>query len=75
MNLSEVEPYWNVAARDHRKRSDLVCAASCSRASSESAEAWDAMASQGEMMERLAQTSAENRIKQPYQRRSPPELT
>jgi len=40
-----------------------------------SAEAWDAMASQGEMMERLAQTSAENRIKQPYQRRSPPEIT
>ena len=31
-----------------------------------SAEAWDAMASQGEMMERLAQTSAENPIKQPY---------
>ena len=59
MNLSKVEPYWNAAARDRRKRSDLVCAASCSRASSESAEAWDAMASQGEMMERGADQRGE----------------
>jgi len=40
-----------------------------------SEEAWDAMASQGEMTERLAQANAENRIKQPYQRRSSAEST
>jgi hypothetical protein len=68
MNISQTESYRNAAAheRSEAARSTLPLVR---ERHLRSAEAWDAIASQGEMTERLAQANAENRVKQPYQRR------
>ena len=69
MNNSQIESYRNAAAheRSEAERSTLPLVR---ERHLRSAEACDAIASQGEMTERLAQANAENRVKQPYQRRS-----
>ena len=74
MNLSQTEAYRNAAAqeRSEAQRSTLSLVR---QRHLRSAEAWDTMASQGEMTERLAQANAANRVKQPYQRRSSAEST
>lgn len=74
MNLSQTEAYRNAAAqeRSEAQRSTLPLVR---QRHLRSAEAWDAMASQGEMTERLAQANADNRVKQPYQRLSSAEST
>lgn len=74
MNLSQTESYRHAAAheRSEAERSTLPLVR---ERHLRSADAWDAMASQGEMTERLAQANAENQIKQPYQRRPPIENT
>ena len=74
MNLSQTEAYRNAAAqeRSEAQRSTLSLVR---QRHLRSAEAWDAMASQGEMTERLAHANANNRVKQPYQRPSSAEST
>jgi hypothetical protein len=68
MNNSQIESYRNAAAyeRSEAERSTLPLVR---ERHLRSAEAWDAIASQGEVTERLAQANAVNRVKQPYQRR------
>jgi hypothetical protein len=68
MSLSQTESYRNAAAHE-RSEAELSTLPLVRERHMRSAEAWDAMASQGEMTERLAQANAENRVKQPYQRR------
>ena len=74
MNLSQTEAYRSAAAHERSEAERSVLPLVRER-HLRSAEAWDAMATQGEMTERLAQANAENRIKQPYQRRSSTEGT
>jgi hypothetical protein len=68
MSLSQTESYRNAAAQE-RSEAERTTLPLVRERHIRSAEAWDVMASQGEMTERLAQANAENRVKQPYQRR------
>ncbi len=74
MNLSQTEAYRNAAAQE-RSEAERSTLRLVRQRHLRSAKAWDAMASQGEMTERLAQANAANRVKQPYQRRSSAEST
>lgn len=74
MNLSQTESYRN-AATLKRSAAEQTPLPRVRERHLRSAEAWDAMASQGELTERLAQANSENRIKQPYQRRPSTENT
>jgi hypothetical protein len=67
MSLSQTESYRNAAAQE-RSEAEGATLPLVRERHMRSAEAWDAMASQGEMTERLTQANAENRVK-PYQRR------
>ena len=74
MNLSQTESYRNAAAHERSEAERSLLPLVRDR-HLRSAEAWDTMASQGELTERLAQANAENRLKQPYQRRPSTEHT
>jgi hypothetical protein len=74
MDLSQTESYRNAATHE-RSAAEQSPLPRVRERNLRSAEAWDAMASQGELTERLAQANAENRIKQPYQRRPSTENT
>ena len=74
MNLSHTESYRNAAAHE-RLEAERSMLPLVRERHLRSAEAWDAMASQGELTERLAQANAVDRIKQPYQRRASVEST
>jgi hypothetical protein len=67
MNISQTESFRNAATneRSEAARSTLPLVR---ERHLRSAEAWDAMATMGEMTERLTQANAEGRVKQPYQR-------
>lgn len=69
MNISQTEAFRNAAAheRSEAERSSLPLVRARHL---RSAEAFDAMADQGELTERLAQRNAEGRVAQPYNRRS-----
>jgi len=74
MNASQTESYRNAAAHE-RSEAERSLLPRVRERHLRSAEAWDAIASQGELTERLAQANAENRINQPYQRRPSTENT
>jgi hypothetical protein len=74
MNASQTESYRNAAAHE-RSEAERSLLPRVRERHLRSAEAWDAIASQGELTERLAQANAENRLKQPYQRRPSTEHT
>jgi len=69
MNVSQTESFRNAAAheRSEAERSSLPLVRARHL---RSAEAFDAMADQGEMTERMTQVNAEGRVKYGYQRRS-----
>ncbi|RZL28239.1 MAG: hypothetical protein EOP64_05110 [Sphingomonas sp.] len=68
MTLSQTETYRNAAVHE-RSEAERSALPLVRERHLRSAEAWDAMASQGEMTERLAKANAEDRVKQPYHRR------
>jgi hypothetical protein len=67
MNVSQTDSFRNAAAseRSEAARSSLPLVR---ERHLRSAEAWDAMAAQGELTERLAEANAEGRVKYAYQR-------
>ena len=69
MSLSQTESFRNAAAKERSEAGRSLLPLVRAR-HLRSAEAWDAMAAQGELLERLSQVNAETCVKQPYHRRS-----
>jgi hypothetical protein len=67
MNVSQTESLRNAAAHE-RSEAEWSTLPLVRERHLRSAEAWDAIAAQGELTERLTEANAEGRAKYPYQR-------